>query len=381
MNKVPDKVNMSRLLKNDNILTIPQNIDMTKLCDVRKTVRREEMDILDFLRLPPSPYQRNTKARAKTARVRTALSKYSREQLDVAIAELTQDAISDSGQFYPKGTRFINNGNTRAEYWKNCLYDIQGVNIPKSDKAPSIVFATIYPCKDMKEVRQNYETFDSPSAVERDAEKLAGILLNTHNYEGKFKTIKSGYFVSALGYACHCYDKETYSTPSTVKTPNFPGMVALFSKEIMYLGDNLTYNKFWDMPAIAGALMILKKHGLNNKKVIEFINALDNDMKTTNNKEPMDGVSHILEEWFKYEVFSDHMPSWDKPGFNGGKPINVGFNGTVSYFLYWFEKYMKGELGKKLGAGWQKTASSFFDDDLPGLSSALFDEDDESEVI
>ena len=288
--------------KNSNVFPIGKPVDESKLVDVSVRVYREVMSVLDFLRLPPSPYQRNTESRASTKRCKESLSIHTREQLDVAIAELTQDCISETGQFYPKGTRFINNGNTRGLYWKNLIYDLPG---PKSDKAPTVVYATIYPCATLKEVRENYNTFDSPNSVERDAEKNAGILLNTHNYEARFKTFKKGYFQSALGFACHCYDPKTYYGAKAVKSINSPGMIADYIDEIKYLGDNLTNNKFWDMPAIAGALMALKKYGTKNQKVLDFIQELDDNYIHTPKGQPWSGTTHILREWTDYDVFSD----------------------------------------------------------------------------
>jgi hypothetical protein len=357
----------------DNIVVgFGKSIDKTKLLDMKSQYYREDMDILEFLKLPPSPYQRNTAIRAKTKRCKDSISVLTREHLDVAIAELTQDVITDSGQLYPKGTRFINNGNTRAYYWKNTLFNISGKNIPKSDFVPPLVHATIYPCKDLKEVRQNYETFDSPNAVERDAEKNAGILLNTWEYQAKFNTFKSGYFQSALGFAAHCYDTKTYPTIASVKSVNSPGMIALYIDEIKYLGDNLTNTKFWDMPAIAGALMALKKYGTKNQKVLDFIKTLDDGEMNTPKNTPWTGTTHVLKEWSDCDVFSDHLPSWDKEGFSrSGKPVNVGFNGTVSFFLYWLEKHMDGQTGMKHGAGWDKVTTTFFDDFAP-LNNALF---------
>lgn len=362
----------------NNILTIGQNVDTTKLLDIRSQVCRETMDILDFLRLPPSPYQRNTASRAKSARCKRSLSKYTREQLDVAIAELTQDVITDSGQFYPRGTRFVNNGNTRALYWKNLLYNLPG---PKSDKAPTSVWATIYPCKDLNEVRQNYNTFDSPDSVERDAEKNAGILLNTWNYEARFNTFKKGYFQAAMGFACHCKDPQTYCNNKSIQSVNSPGMIALYIKEIMYLGDNLTNNKFWDSSAIAGAMMALKKYGTNNQKVIDFIQTLDDGYMNTPKGQPWTGTTHILKEWSDYDVFNDHLPSWYKEGYSrNGKPVNVGFHGTVSFFLYWLEKYMNDETGMKHGAGWDKITNNFFDDDSNTSLDAFLGIDDDNGV-
>ncbi|NDB60104.1 hypothetical protein EB001_16885 [bacterium] len=228
----------------------------------------------------------------------------------------------------------------------------------------------------MKEVQHNYNTFDSPNSVERDAEKNAGILLNTYNYEAKYKTFRTGYFQSALGFASHCYDPKTYPTPTSVKSVNSPGMIALYIEEIKYLGDNLSNNKFWDMPALAGAMMALKKYGLKNQKVLDFIKQLDDNVKHTPKDKGWNGPTHILEEWSNYDVFSDHMPSWDKLGkTSNGKPINIGFNGTVSFFLYWLEKYMNDEVGKKHGAGWDSTSAIFFDSSVS--LNALFDEDEE----
>ena len=70
-------------------------INKTKLVDIKQLVQRESMNILEFLRLPPSPYQRPTKQRAGKKGVRDALSKFRPEHMDVAIAELTDDVFDD----------------------------------------------------------------------------------------------------------------------------------------------------------------------------------------------------------------------------------------------------------------------------------------------
>lgn len=331
-------------------------IDTTKLVDIRSNVYTENMDIMEFLKLPASPYQRPTEARAKTKKVSDSLSKLVREHLEVAIAELTEDAVTESGGLFLKGTRFINNGNTRAFYWKNCLLDNNG---PKSDTVPLSVNATIYPCKDMNEVRANYSTFDSPNSVEREAEKLAGLLMSNYGFVPTFRTFKNGYFMSALGFACHVYDPKTYPSKGSVKIQNAPGMLALFLEEIKVLDSLISNNKnkFWDMASIAGALIGLKKYGLNNQRFLDFIDALDKNKKDTRSQKGYDGATHILEEWVSYDMFSDRLPYWDKISKN----TNVGFNGTVSFFLYWTEKWMNDEIGKKVGAGWDKTTQNFFD--------------------
>lgn len=362
-------------------------IDKSKLVNINQLVRRVTMNILEFLQIAPSPFQRPTKQRAGKKDVREALSKFRPEHMDVAIAELTEDVFDDEANLlYKKGTRFINNGNTRAFYWRNCLTDAKGKTDYKSDRVPSQVYAVIYPCKNLEEVRANYFTFDSPTAVEKDAEKLAGLLLNSQHFQAQSDVFKKGRFLSSLGWACHCLDSELYPNLGSVKIQNGPGMLATYIEEIKYLDSMMITKKknpLWDSPSIAATLMALKKYGLRNSKLNEFIKKFDANMKdTTKPKEGFDGVTHVLEEWQSCSLFPDHHPYWAREMIIGGKVYNTGFDKTASFFLYWLEKYMNDEKLHQRGAGWDKTCENFFDDHN-NLYNVLFPEmeNDETNVI
>jgi hypothetical protein len=359
--------------------------DKTKLVNITQLVRRVNMSILEFLQIPPSPFQRPTKQRAGKKDVRDALSKLRPEHLEVAIAELTEDVYDDDNNLlYKAGTRFVNNGNTRAYYWRNCLTDAKGKKDYKSDVAPNMVYAAIYPCRNLEEVRANYFTFDSPTAVEKDAEKLAGLLLNTHEFQARSDVFKKGRFLSSLGWACHCYDSELYPNLPSVKIQNAPGMLALYIEEIKHLDSLMLHKKknpFWDSPSISGTLMALKKYGTKNKKLNEFIKKFDSNKKKTDTDEGFDGVTHILEEWQSCNLFPDHHPYWERVMVIGNQTYDTGFNKTVSFFLYWLEKYMNDEKLYQRGAGWDKTCDKFFDNGKIDLYNVFFEEEENTNVV
>ena len=84
----------------------------------------------------------------------------------------------------------------------------------------------------------------------------------------------------------------------------------------------------------------------------------------------------MLEEWQSNSSFPDHHPYWERVVIVGGKTYNTGFNKTVSFFLYWLEKYMNDEKLHQRGAGWDRTSDNFFDDHAE-LYNALFPDGEE----
>ena len=56
------------------------------------------------------------------------------------------------------------------------------------------------------------------------------------------------------------------------------------------------------------------------------------------------------------------------------KNKEIGLRATVSYVLYYLDKYMNNEIVSKCGPGWDKTAENYFNDlKVPRLSSNLYD--------
>jgi len=320
-------------------------INKSKIVDIGSLVYREVMPIATFLAIDPSAYQRDTVARAEKPKVKNMLSILRPEHLEVAIAELTEDSYDEDGHFYPKGHRFVNNGNTRAYYWKNDL----------SDKVPNVVFATVYKCKDMKEVRQNYNTFDAPAAAEQNQEKLVGIIRSVYHYNPVSEKVKKGQIYTSLTLASHYLYPELFDKQAA-KVEAMSGMVSLYIEEIKAVDKICKNHKHWDTALICAALMALKKHGTNDSKLLDTLSKIDRDYKdTTSVSKDFDGVTQIREEWTKHEKFPVKYTSWDKPR-NG---TNCGLKWTTSYALYWIEKFLKNERGVKLGSGWEKTGETY----------------------
>lgn len=323
-------------------------INKSKIVNVKETVSREVMDIATFLALDPSAYQRDTIERATKPKVKAMLSVLRPEHLEVAIAELTEDSYDEDGNFYPKGHRFIQNGNTRAYYWKNDL----------SDKVPNVVFVSIYKCKNMKEVRANYNTFDSPAASEANQEKLVGIIRSVYHYVPLSEKVKKGQIYTALSLASHFYSPTIFDKQN-IKVDTMTGMVGIYIEEIKAFDKICKTPKNWDAPLICAALMALKKHGTNDAKLLDTLSKIDRDYKdTTSISKDFDGVTQIREEWTKNEKFVTRSTNWDKPR-NG---TNIGLKWTTSFALYWIEKFLKNERGVKLGKDWEKTGENYFDD-------------------
>jgi hypothetical protein len=331
---------------------------MLNQVDLNYKIAKLVMPYAELIKIARSPYQRDEKARAGTPKVDKSLSVLRPEHLEIAIAELTEDAYDEDDNFYPKGKRFINNGNTRVFYWEN----------GRSDCVPKTVNATIYYCKDMTEVRQNYNTFDSPNAVEANAEKIAGIIRGTFNFTANSAKVKKGNIFTALSMACHFYDSIIF-TKKTAKPDNVIGMIGIFIEEIKAFDKICVHPENWDQPLICAALMTLKKYGVKDKKVNECLINIDRDCKNTS---PMngqwDGVTNIREEWVKGgKMFSHKYTNWDVP--QGSQ--NCGLKWTVSFALYWIEKYLRDETGYKVGRGWEKTGDNFFKASLVGTTQTL----------
>ena len=64
-----------------------------------------------------------------------------------------------------------------------------------------------------------------------------------------------------------------------------------------------------------------------------------------------DGVTHITEEWKTGKFFKDTSICRDTRWDNMDR--------TVSYILYWIDKYMEDETGTKVGRGWDEVAKEY----------------------
>lgn len=301
-------------------------------------VKNEQVSIETFLDLPPVPMQRNTEERAKQSKVKKMLKTLKLPHIEVALVELKNNC-KYYGATYKKGTRYIVNGNTRKLFWLNNL----------SDKVPSYVNATVYEVQDMEEVRDIYNMYDNPDTMERNQEKVRGIISGLYGYEPKSTKVNKGEIVTALHYACNKLNPIRWNTAS-INAQDLPFEVKEYIEEIKSFDKLCVTPSRWDQALVCAALMSLKRYGTDNPKLLECLSRIDSN-KINNIGNDYDGVSHINIEWMNHKKFPSKGTSWSKPS---------GFCETVPFTLYWIEKYMLDEKGKQLGFNWKDTHDTWF---------------------
>lgn len=310
--------------------------------DLVNKIERKTMPYEEFVQIPPVPFQRFTEGRAEQSKVKKALSVLRAEHLEVSLSELTEDNHYNN-EFYPAGSIFISNGNTRKHFWLNGL----------SNQIPKDVYVSIYKFKTMDEMRENYNTFDSMNAVERKAEKLYGILARIHQFVPKCEKLVKGQFLSGLNLACFYYDRDEYNQP-TVTEDSLPGEVALYIEELKALDSIIKTPKNWDQALICASLMALKNHGTKNVELLKCLDAIDR--RAINTTQLLrDGATHICLEWSRGLInqrWKTKGTGWDTEG---------GLKQCTAFALYWMEQYIEGKMLQQVGYNWEKLPETYFD--------------------
>ena len=301
------------------------------------------MSYEEFAELPEVFCQRNTEGRLSKAQKH--LSTLIPEHCVVFVAKLTE-AGEVYGKKYPAGYRWRIDSNTRALNWARA----------GSDAIPKDLFVIEYSFDTPDRIRESYNTFDSPDSVERNQEKLYGILSGMYRYTPQSPKLIKGQIISALNKASSFYYPETWNQ-TNVKAPELPGQVGAFLEEIKALDKFLKDASSWDQALVCAGLMALKKYGCNNDKLNGALQDINDKAANTRGKD-WDGISHIVDEWKTGKIFCSKETRWDKEN---------GMNRTVSYCCYWIDKYMKDETGSKLGKGWDKVAFQYKDQTVTSL--------------
>ena len=118
------------------------------------------------------------------------------------------------------------------------------------------------------------------------------------------------------------------------------------------LDELMTKKDKWCQPFIAAALLSLRHYGPKNQKLIQAWKLIEGGQGNTMNAD-WDGVTHIVDEWKTGTFFKDlrcqvHKDTrWDN------------MDRTVSYILYWLDKYMEDVTGTKVGRGWETVAKEY----------------------
>jgi len=306
-----------------------------------ETVSTMEMDYENFIRLLEVPMQRNTEERLKTAKHLRVLRP---EHCIVHLVRLTKDCTV-KGKLYRKGTLMRVDSNTRAMTWEE----------GKSDAIPEKVLAIIYDWETMDEVKECYNCFDSSEATEKNQQKLYGIITGMYNYQPKSQRLTQGIILSGLNKACHFMYPDRWNQ-SSVKAQNLEGMVGPWIADgTLQALDEIMANtpkEGWNQPFIAAALMSLKYYGPNDPVLLSAWEDIIEERGNFKNANK-DGVSHIIYEWMKGKFFKDVSICKDTKWEN--------MNRTVSYILYWIDKYMEGEELQRVGNGWDDVAVEYKD--------------------
>ena len=302
------------------------------------------MDYDDFAELDEVFCQRNTEGRLSKAQKH--LSKLLPEHVVVYVARLTK-ADTVFGKKYKAGKLWRIDSNTRALNWKR----------GGSDAIPEQVFVIEYSFDSIDRIRESYNTFDSPDSVERNQEKMYGILSGMYNFTPQSEKLIKGQILTGLNKASNFFYPETWNQ-YTIRTSELPGQVGAFLEEIKALDKIIKVSANWDQALTCAALMALKKYGCYNQKLIDGLTDIDQRACNTKGKK-WDGITHIVWEWVNAKMFPDKTTNWTNQN---------GLNRTVSYVCYWIDKYMSDETGKQAGNSWIDTASKWKDQQVTSLN-------------
>lgn len=313
--------------------------------DLSHEVERIEIPTNVFLEIDPVPFQRNHEQRAKTKKVKDSLSILRVEHIDVQLAMLTKKSVY-SGKTYPANSVFIVNGNTRKYFWENGL----------SDRIPEKVHATMYKVDSMEEIQQLYNSFDSVNAVEKNQEKIYGLLARVHNYTPTSSKISLGQFITALNLASFYYDRSQFNQPN-VNAEIVSQQVSILFEEIKAFDMICTRPGNWDQALICAAFLALRVYGTKHKRLLEaleFINRRAGNMQSP--PDQWDGVTHIVYEWGKEKpakVFPSKLNVWEGGG---------GLKETTAWALYWLRKYISRQTQQQAGFNWRDTTDKMMDE-------------------
>ena len=267
------------------------------------------MPIEDFLDLKPVFCQRQTEYRMSKIK-KLLKARFFQSHLDVAVFK------------YPCGKMVRGNGNTRAECWKAFIDEDELGLVPEN------VNAVIYNVEDDEEAKKLYYTFDSDDSVEKNPDKITGVYraLGIHGRFNLPKIAKGG-IAKSLQYA----SLNRSCNPASVRDLNWFEIINDFKEELLAL-DGLSPKPIFDSHIICASLMMFKRYGVNNKRLLEGLGTLNASIKGPQHpKYGTDGITAILEEWSVDKYFE--IKATD----------GISFPRQQDFLLYCFEKWMKNQ--------------------------------------
>ena len=228
---------------------------------------------------------------------------------------------------YKKNQYFKLDGHGRME-----VYKIREDLIPNVD-----LIVDVYEVSSHEEALSIYYNIDSIESVETSSDKITG-LLRESMFNPKTKTIREGKFKTVLNQACR-YGKSPeglYLNDKKYKT-QFNLKYYYFLKELKFI-DNFLIDKMdrYSSCVFSSLLLIIKKYGVSNKRIKLLIENFRDDETEVFDGNNVDGVHYVY-----HMVYAQIGKDIWKVNSNTHSPR------TISYILYAFDKFMKGETISK----------------------------------
>ena len=227
-------------------------------------VKQQLIDTKTFVSYPPVFCQRNEALHA------TRIKKYIRNSDHPTLLEVALFV-------YPDGKVVIGNGNTRKHIWVN--------SDAFKSTVPSQVRATYYSVADDEDARNLYYTFDNDAAVEKGADRFQGAF-RAGGIKMSFEPLAKG--GGASGYKAALRGTGVCDTDSVA--------VVKYLKDELPVLDTLQWAQTSSFrgfrPAFfAASIMLLKKHGVKNKRLINGLNKMvSNSGGAAHSTDPIDKI-------------------------------------------------------------------------------------------
>ena len=309
------------------------------------------MKVRDFVKVTPIHCQRKTLFRLK----KTAKLLFKNPvpcHKDVALVKYPQK----NGEVI---LRTIN-GMTRGDIWAlgMGLETMTGIDdaeqltsklveMCKKVESPDEVRCTVYHVGSEEEAEQLYYAHDSSDSVEKSTDKITGYCRQLGIDFENLSILQRGGFQKALEFASYHHPQNG----SVLEN------ILLFRKELEKLDQVSTTSnpKVYNANTLCAALMMLKKYGINDKRVIRILRRLeDSDFGMCSAKKGTEGLTFLLREMDRKLYFPK---GWGTSG--------ADFPVQQDFILYCMEKAYKKEnikLFSKPGAKRKDVYKTFWDD-------------------
>lgn len=292
----------------------------------------EKIPLQEFLEIPEWITQRNTEKRALKSTVKSNLSTLRPSHVNVAIGHLTKDDESEDGTFYPAGSKFILDGNTRKLFWQKSW----------TDYLPEFVHAVVYSESNLLDLRKHYYSYDSPDATEQAAEVMTGIF-KLLDFKPKSKKIASGSIVTAQNFAS-IYTKgaplyDTHSgiwaivpsdneTKTSAKRWAMAEQFKFWQAEWRWLDDiGISGKSVIDQPLMM-ALLIAAKAFPNNSKLENLVKKLNSKDYNASQSTPISKIGEAATSSTR-DVHVKNGSSYDI------------YLRAFNFYLYWINRHIE----------------------------------------